>query len=421
MNKAYLITVISMLLWPIGMKADEQKPETNVNERYTVESIVYSGIEESKISQALRDEAQKMVGAKYNEKTANGILKKINKELAEHKDFYKSNLKVEKGSNSDNVKVVYQFKKRPFVFSAGAGGVYHSQEGISISVGSGIHDLAYHNDFNLSLVSEANELLERYNGFKATYENKRVGTEKVRLKADFGSFHEKFNAATKTALTLRPDVPGVYRARQSFSPSLFFQPFRENFVELTAGIDFQRLEFQTPVSHIKTADVGYANLSLNGCDLQAKYRQCGNITYNLRTATRVLDSDFVYTRHFMSVTYSFTREPNELIASASYGLITGTPPLFERFALGNSYTLRGWNKFDVSPLGGTRTAYGMLQYRYRHLRVFYDVGTEWDENRFSPIRHGIGFGIINWPFKSMVVSLAFPLRLHDVKPAFGVF
>ena len=29
-----------------------------------------------------------------------------------------------------------------------------------------------------------------------------------------------------------------------------------------------------------------------------------------------------------------------------------TAPLFERFSLGNTYTLRGWNKFDVAPLGG---------------------------------------------------------------------
>ncbi len=413
--------MISMLLWPIGLKADGQKPETNVNERYDVEGIEYSGFDESKISQPLRDEAQKMVGAKYNEKTANGILKKLQKELGGRKEYYRIDLKVEKGINPDKVKVLFQFKKRPFVFSAGAGGVYHSQEGSSVSVGVGIHELAYGNNFNLSLISDANLLLERYTGFKASYENKKVGTEKVRLNVDFSSFHEKFNSATKSTLTLRPDVPGVYRARQSFSPSLTVQPFHENYVVLSAGLDFQRLEFQTPVSQTRTAYIGYTNISLNLCDLQAKYKQCGNIEYNLRTATRVLGSDFVYTRHLMSVTYSFTREPNEFIASASYGLITGTPPLFERFALGNSATLRGWNKFDMSPLGGTRTAYAMLQYRYRRFRVFYDVGTEWDENQFSPIRHGLGIGIVNWPFKNAVFSLAFPVRLHKVKPAFGVF
>ena len=56
-----------------------------------------------------------------------------------------------------------------------------------------------------------------------------------------------------------------------------------------------------------------------------------------------------------------------------------------------------------------------------HFRVFYDVGTEWDGNRYSPVRHGLGFGIIHWPLKNWVFSLAFPLRTHHVKPAFGIF
>jgi hypothetical protein len=117
MNKAYLIAMVLMLLWPICLKADEKNPEANVNEQYIVESIVYSGLEASKISQPLRDEAQKMVGAKYNEKTANGILKKIQKELGGHKEFYKISLKVEKGSNPDKVESVSSTGRlNPWVF-----------------------------------------------------------------------------------------------------------------------------------------------------------------------------------------------------------------------------------------------------------------------------------------------------------------
>jgi molybdopterin-biosynthesis enzyme MoeA-like protein len=391
----------------------------NVNERYIVESVGYSGIDESKISQDLRNEAQKMVGVKYNEQTANGILGKLKEEVK--KGNYEITLRVEKGNNPDEVKVVYQFKKRPFVYSAGAGGVYHSQEGTSISVGTSIEDRTYHNVFSFSLLSESNLILERYTGFKASYENKKIGTERVRLKADFESYHEKFNLATKEALSLRPDVPGVYRARQSFSPYLTIQPLHEKYIEIQAGLDFERLEFQTPVPNTQNAYVGFTNFAFNACDILAKSQHCGTFTYNLRTATRDIGSDFIYTRHIGSVTYAFTEEPHELVASVSYGLITGTPPMFERFALGNSFTLRGWNKFDVSPLGGTHTAFGMLQYRYRRFRVFYDIGTEWDKNEYSPVRHGIGCGIVNWPFKHMTFSIAFPVRLHNVKPVFGVF
>jgi hypothetical protein len=393
----------------------------NVNERYVVESIEYSGINESKISQALRDEAQKMVGVKYNEKTAKGILKKIQEELERRKEYYRINLKVEKGNAPDKVKVVFEFKKRPFTFGIGLGGPYHSQEGYSPDASVGIYEHTYHNVFGFHVISNADAILERYTGIMATFENQKIGTDKFHLHMDFSSFHEKFNAATKTALEQRPDVPGVYRARQSFSPYFTLRPLRENYINLSAGLDFQRLEFQTPAIRTKNAYVAFTNFAFSACNTEAKYTECGSFTYNLRTATRALDSDFVYTRHFWSISVSIKRASHELIANAHFGLITGTPPLFERFALGNSWWLRGWNKFDVGPLGGTHVAEGTLEYRYRHFRVFYDVGTEWDGDRYSPVRHGLGAGLINWPIQGVSFSLAFPIRVHNVKPAFGIF
>lgn len=414
--------MISILLWPTCMKAGEQKPETNVNERYTVESIVYSGIEESKISQPLRDEAQKMVGVKYNEKTANSILKKLQKELSKGPDKYWVYLKVQKGNTPDKVKVVFQLKKR-LGNSVGidfSNPYYHSQEGVGVDLALNINELTYHNAFGFNLVSNSDSLLERYTGFKASYENQRVGTEKVHLRVEFDSYHEKFNAATKAALALRPDVPGVYRARQNFAPTLSLYPTKS--LSLSTGLSFQRLEYQFPASHTETAYAGVADVTYSPqLKSLGEYKQTFKIDYNLRTATRILDSDFVYTRHFITAEYSLSNDANHFGADFSYGLITGTPPLFERFALGNTETLRGWNKFDVSPLGGTRAIHGSLEYRYRHFRVFYDVGTEWDKSRFSPIRHGLGFGVWGWPNKFVFVSVAFPVRLHKVEPVFGYF
>jgi outer membrane protein assembly factor BamA len=97
------------------------------------------------------------------------------------------------------------------------------------------------------------------------------------------------------------------------------------------------------------------------------------------------------------------------------GIISGNAPLFERFSLGNSTTLRGWNKFDVAPLGGNRVAHGSLEYRYRHFQIFYDVGSVWDRGWPSQARHGLGFGFAN---KDAFISLAFPLRFNDVVPIF---
>ena len=46
MRKTSLFTIIFILLCPIGIEADEKRPEANVNERYTVERIEYNGIDE---------------------------------------------------------------------------------------------------------------------------------------------------------------------------------------------------------------------------------------------------------------------------------------------------------------------------------------------------------------------------------------
>src|SRR6478735_1117317 len=46
------------------------------------------------------------------------------------------------------------------------------------------------------------------------------------------------------------------------------------------------------------------------------------------------------------------------------GILNGDAPLFERFTLGDSSTLRGWSKFDLAPVGGTRVAHGSLEYTF---------------------------------------------------------
>jgi outer membrane protein assembly factor BamA len=131
-----------------------------------------------------------------------------------------------------------------------------------------------------------------------------------------------------------------------------------------------------------------------------------------------MDSDFVYTRHYLTADYTAWKGRNFFGAHVQAGLITGTAPLFERFSLGNSATLRGWNKFDVAPLGGSRMLHGSLEYRYRPFQIFYDVGVVHDPEEPGKVRHGLGFG---WADRDgFFASLAFPVRLHNVVPMFMV-
>jgi outer membrane protein assembly factor BamA len=102
-------------------------------------------------------------------------------------------------------------------------------------------------------------------------------------------------------------------------------------------------------------------------------------------------------------------------AHVKAGHINAAAPLFERFSLGNSATLRGWDKFDVAALGGARLAYGSLEYRYRPFQIFYDFGSVWDPGQPATVRHSVGFGL-TWK-NGFFVSLGFPVRLDDVRPA----
>jgi len=63
-------------------------------------------------------------------------------------------------------------------------------------------------------------------------------------------------------------------------------------------------------------------------------------------------------------------------------------------------------------------AHGSLEYRYRALAVFYDVGAVWDSGQYNPVRHGLGFGLKSK--KNFFISLAFPVRLKNVAPIFMV-
>ena len=102
------------------------------------------------------------------------------------------------------------------------------------------------------------------------------------------------------------------------------------------------------------------------------------------------------------------------------GAIYGQAPLFERFVLGDSTLLRGWNKFDLDPLGGNRMAYGSVTYGYHIVRVFYDTGSVWDQGKTPERKQSVGIGVSGglgvFQRGAFLLALAFPLREGRVDP-----
>ena len=79
-------------------------------------------------------------------------------------------------------------------------------------------------------------------------------------------------------------------------------------------------------------------------------------------------------------------------------------------------TLRGWNKYEIAPLGGDRVQYGSVEYVHRtRAAIFYDTGSIRAGKRSGGegIRHSAGLGIRGQNFYAYV---AFPLREGRPEP-----
>ena len=72
----------------------------------------------------------------------------------------------------------------------------------------------------------------------------------------------------------------------------------------------------------------------------------------------MIDSDFIFSRHEVKFDFTYTRQPHSIECNFLAGRISGKAPMHARFSIGNAETLRGWNKYEINPLGGDRVVYG---------------------------------------------------------------
>src|SRR6185369_8318256 len=108
---------------------------------------------------------------------------------------------------------------------------------------------------------------------------------------------------------------------------------------------------------------------------------------------------------------------NGILADVFVGGITGNAPLFERFTLGDSSTLRGWNKFDIAPAGGNRVFHQSIEYRLYGFALFLDAGSVWTDGGKRELRSSTGFG---FHIDNFFATAAFPLNAHGADGAFMI-
>jgi hypothetical protein len=423
---------LACLLFGSLLLAGTQDSEFNVNTRYTVETVTISGDSwtanfdatatsptsntsaDEKISSGLRRDLVTLIGQKLNPSALDDYAKRLRKELhartVEHH--------VLRGNSPDFVQVVFDVKLRPTQFDISVPKfLYNAKQGWSGAV-EGTATIKRHNSFTAGIVSDGDELVERYAGVIARYENTRVGNDRIHLRFQFESYHDQWNGNTLDGLTkpaVAAETSGAYRNRQNFEPEVSVVVSRP--LTVSFGTSFERFQQQYPAAHTEAANALITTLRYHQRLEDSENQHDLDAGYNLHAATSFLDSDYAYTRHRAGFRYMLTHGKTVLIEDATGGVITGRAPLFERFYLGNSSTLRGWNKYELDPFGGNRMFHNSVEYRYGVFQIFYDTGAVWDHAEAAVVKHSIGVGLRQGVFS---LAVAFPIKDGRTDPIFMV-
>jgi hypothetical protein len=404
-GKAHIVFLVARI-------SDDTDLTENINARYTVESVEIEGPSDE-VSQELRDDLQKLVGRRLDTDEAERLQERLEGELS-GRDVAR---RISKGSESGRIRVVFEVFETPWIRFAPTGSklVYHAQQGWSGVLDIPMSSSRSRHRFTAGIAfNDIDALIEEYSGFRLAFESRLIGTERLGARFEFSRYNQTWEDATLSALPLSPGIPELYRNRLTFEPTatLAFNPS----VRVNAGVSISELE-----SLSNSPDSQMANAWIAGISADHDWRSKGEIrhraegSYQLRAAVEALDSDLVYKRHIGQARYQFDQGRSTAIASLSLGYITGNAPLFERFSLGNSTTLRGWDKYDIAPLGGERMFHSSVEYRFWHVAVFFDTGSVWDRNTNSRVRYSTGFGIHG---DNSFLTVGFPLDSDDAGATF---
>ena len=392
--------------------SDDTNLSENINARYVVESVEIEGPSDE-VSQQLRDDLQKLVGRRLDNDEADDLRDRLESELPGRN----VTRKISKGSQSGRIRVVFEVFVEPWIpFVAPRSKlVYHAEQGWS-----GVLDIPFSKSrsrhrFSAGLVfNDIDDLIEEYSGFRLAFESRMIGTERFGARFEFSRYNQTWEDATLSALPSAPGLPELYKNRLTVEPSATFA-FNPS-VRVSGGLSIVKLESLANAPGSQMANAWVVGVSADHrWESGNEIEQRVEASYQLRAAMDGLGSDLVYERHLGQARYRFDQRHSTVLASLLLGHISGDAPLFERFALGNSVTLRGWDKYDITPLGGERMFHSSVEYRLWHIAAFFDAGSVWDRNSDSRVRYSTGFGVHS---DNSFLTVAFPLDSDDAGVTF---
>jgi hypothetical protein len=391
-------------------RQDQAGRDDNINARYTVERAEITGVRDEEMTQALRDALSAVIGKRLDSPEADLLRERIEHDLS----GYDVSRRIRRGSEAGRIRLLYEARKRePPAWldfeSLRSGVVFHSEQGWGsyLDLALGTRNVRV---TPIAAIDNSDDLVEEYSGYGVRVEARRLGTRRLGASFEWTSFDQDWEFATLDALAIRPDVPGLYDTRSTITPLVKFA-FTPD-LSVAAGVSISELEPPSPATASQSANAFVASVGYDH-----RWDAASDATHRLATAFAIragsheLESDLSYRRYLGQGTYQFDFGHHHVQATGMAGGITGQAPLFERFTLGDSRTLRGWNKYDIAPLGGDRLIYSSFEYRYRGLAMFFDAGSVWDAADQRRFRVSTGFGLHAGP---AFVVVGFPLNTDHV-------
>lgn len=395
-------------------RQDVPDRDDNVNARYIVEQADIRGVPDEELSQALRDDLGAMVGQRLDSAAADRLQQRLEQELP----HYDVSRRMRRGSQAGRIKLVYEARQKELpqwlrFESLRTNALFHSEQGWGSFLDLGIGNRAIR--FTpIVAIDHADDLVEEYSGAGLRFETRQLGSRRLGASLEWTWFDQDWRSATLDALALTPDIPPAYDTRSTITPLLKFALTPE--LSVAGGVSISELEPLAPAAGAQMANAAVASVDFDRrWEDGSEPRHHATAGFGVRAGSRELESDLAYTRYLGSGAYRFNAGRHHVEATGMAGGITGHAPLFERFTLGDSRTLRGWDKYDIAPAGANRMFHSSVEYRYTGIGLFLDIGSVWDADTERQVRVSTGLGFYAGP-AFFVVGL--PLNTDDLRAIF---
>jgi Omp85 superfamily domain len=396
---------------------DGEDDRNNVNRRYLVDHVEITGVPDSDLSETLRNDLQALVGKRLDSEQADTLQERIEQELPR----YGVSRRISRGDTPGHIRVVFELRKKELPAwlrfePLRADGIFHSEQGwgsfLTLGISTETSDIRF---TPIVAIDNGDDLIEEYSGAGLRFEMRRMGTRRLGASFEWTTFEPTWRNATVAALAANPTIPTLYDTRTTVRPLVNFAISPE--LTISGGVGITELDpFVAGGAHrMANAAIGSIDFSRRLENKDEDQTHTIDARFLVRGGWRALESDLAYTRYLAQGSYRYDLGRHHVLATGMAGKITGDAPLFERFSLGDSVTLRGWDKYDIAPTGGSRVFHASVEYRYSVVSVFLDLGSVWDTPAEKKTRVSTGIGFHGG---TSFAELSFPLNTDNLSAIF---